>query len=132
MADLLNKAFKEVFTREDTTNIPTPEDRSEGEALEDVKFRTADVRRKIKGLRQDGAAGPDGIGPKILQELREELSHPLAVIFNKSMEEGVVPQDGRRPMLRPFSKRVKECTRKLQTSLAHFSVMQGHGIHIER
>jgi len=70
-----------------------------------VKFRTADVRRKIKGLRQDGAAGPDRIGPKILQELREELSHPLAVIFNKSMEEGVVPQDWKEANVTPVFKK---------------------------
>ncbi len=36
MAEILNKAFQEVFTRESTTNIPVPETKSEGNFLENL------------------------------------------------------------------------------------------------
>ncbi len=44
---LQNKVFQEVFTRESANNIPVPETKCEGNFLEDVKFRSADVKNKI-------------------------------------------------------------------------------------
>jgi len=77
MAEILNKAFQEVFTRESATNIPVPETKCDGNFL-DVKFWTAEVKKKIRALRTDGASGPDGIGPRVLQELQDELAPALA------------------------------------------------------
>jgi hypothetical protein len=39
MAESLNTAFQEVFTRESATNIPVPETKCEGNFLDDVKFQ---------------------------------------------------------------------------------------------
>ena len=39
------------------------------------------------------SAGPDGIHPRILKELCEELSQPLAILFNKTLTEGKIPED---------------------------------------
>ena len=36
-------------------------------------------------------AGVDGIPPKLLLEFVEQISIPLATVFNLSLEEGVVP-----------------------------------------
>ena len=72
MAEILNKAFQEVFTRESATNIPVPETKCKGNFLEDVKFQAADVKKKIRALRTDGASGPEGIGPRVFQELHDE------------------------------------------------------------
>jgi hypothetical protein len=107
MAELLNKAFKDVFTREDTTGIPTPESKWEGPFLEDVKFRTAEVKKKIRTLKQEGAAGPDGIGPKILRELQEELFPVLASIYciQNHLKKDWCQMIGRRQMLPQSSKR---------------------------
>ncbi len=91
MTEILNKAFQEVFTRVSATNIPEPETKCEGNFLEDVKFRAADVK-KIRALRTDGASGPNGIGPRVLQELQDELAPAFAVVFTKSLNEGVVPK----------------------------------------
>jgi hypothetical protein len=32
------------------------------------------MKKKIRELRTDAASGPDGLGPKVLQELQDELS----------------------------------------------------------
>ena len=39
------------------------------------------------------APGPDGINLRILKELAKEVSLPLAIIFNKLLQTGVVPED---------------------------------------
>ena len=35
-----------------------------------------EVKKKIQALRSEAAAGPDGIGPRILQALQNELACP--------------------------------------------------------
>ena len=87
--------FKEVFTREDTTEVSEPENLQTESVLTTINFRVSDVRRKIRDLKTDGAAGPDGFSPRVLQELQQEIAPALAAIFTKSMEEGVVPTDWR-------------------------------------
>jgi hypothetical protein len=105
MADLLNETFNAVFTREDTTNVPEPEVKKVRENLETVHFSVAKVREKIRQLRADAAAGPDGIGPKLLRELAEGLAPALTTIFNKSMETSEVPADWREANVTPIFKK---------------------------
>jgi hypothetical protein len=105
MAELLNQSFKDVFTREDTNNIPEPEDMQPRSVLHTVKFWESDIRKKIRGLRTEAAAGPDSIGPRILQELENELVPALRAIFTKSMEEGVVPQGWKEANVTPIFKK---------------------------
>ena len=62
------------------------------EVLKDITVDVDVVKKKLQALRPDKAAGPDSIPPKLLRELSEELCHPLSVIFQKSLDEGV-PDD---------------------------------------
>ena len=50
------------------------------------------------------AFGPDKIGPRILQANADVLCAPLAVVFRKSLEEGVVPDDWRKGKITPIFK----------------------------
>ncbi len=105
MANVLNKAFKEVFTREDLSNVPEPEALNLESSLETVKFTDREVRKKILDLRTDAASGPDGIGPRILQELQDTMAPALAHVFTKSMEEGIVPDDWKEANVTPIFKK---------------------------
>jgi hypothetical protein len=105
MAELLNQSFKDIFTREDTSNVPEPEDLNPRSNLSKVDFCERIVRKKIKDLRTDAAAGPDGIGPRVLQELADGLAPALTAIFNRSMEEGIVPADWREANVTPIFKK---------------------------
>jgi hypothetical protein len=105
MADLLNQCFKTCFTREDTSNVPEPEKLTPKTILQSVNFCEREVRKKIKDLRKEAAAGPDGIGPRVLQELADELAPALAAVFNKSMEENTVPQDWKEANVTPIFKK---------------------------
>ena len=51
------------------------------------------VKEKIKKLRRGAAAGPDGIGPTLLQELVNEVASPLATVMRKTLEDGSMPAD---------------------------------------
>ena len=66
---------------------------SEDEKLKTFEVTEDRVRDVLLKIGSSKAAGPDGIPPSMLQALAEELSLPLAMIFNKSLNEGVVPQD---------------------------------------
>ena len=47
--------------------------------------------KKLKKLNPSKSPGPDGLHPKVLKEAAEALAEQLAVIFNKTIEEGCVP-----------------------------------------
>ncbi len=54
------------------------------------------------------AAGPDGIGPRLLQELESELVEGLVLIFQWSIDTGVVPEDWKSANVTPiFTKGAK-------------------------
>ena len=86
--------FSSVFTREDTSSLPVPETKfngSEGERLEKLVVTPEVVASKINNMKEDKSPGVDGISPKILKETGEQISTPLAHVFNMSLQEGIVP-----------------------------------------
>jgi Endonuclease-reverse transcriptase/Reverse transcriptase (RNA-dependent DNA polymerase) len=101
MADLLNETFAKAFTRENLTSVPEPETHHQGENLQNVR----EVKEKIKKQKKHSAAGPNGIGPGLLQELSEEVAPILASIYNKSMATGQVPNDWREANVTPIFKK---------------------------
>jgi hypothetical protein len=120
MAELLNNFFGSVFTREDPENITredaeniTREDAENIPVAEEMEGRTLDsititekaVREKVKNLKTDSAAGPDEIGPKLLQELESVLTRPLTWIFRESINSGEVPAEWRSANVTPIFKK---------------------------
>ncbi len=104
MADLLNKYFASVFTppsSQPQPNAAQPADTS----VSDLSVSTSMVKEKILRLRPASAAGPDKIGPQLLQELVNEVSPVLATIFNSSLQEGLVPADWRQANVTPIYKK---------------------------
>ena len=93
MSTTFNNYFSSVFTREDAENVPEPEQRHQGQTLNEVKVTVKKVREKIRGLRRGAAAGPDKTGPQLLQELVDVISSPLATVMRKTLEDGSVPDD---------------------------------------
>ena len=94
MAEELNMHFSSVFTREDTSSIPVPETKfkgSEGERLGQLVVTPEVVVSKINNMKENKSPGVDGISPKILKETIEQISTPLAHVFNMSLKEGIVP-----------------------------------------
>ena len=49
------------------------------------------VEKKLKALKPKSAPGPDKISRSVLHSMADILSEPLASIFVKCQQEGVVP-----------------------------------------
>ena len=54
------------------------------------------VDKRLQVLSPNKASGPDEFSPKILKELHHEIAPILTLIFNLSLETGVVPLGWRR------------------------------------
>ena len=117
MAEDLNGYFSSVFTKEDISSSP----------VADVKFQEAKsdylgplvvtpemVAKKIKAMKENKSSGVDGIPPKLLMETIEQISIPLARVFNLSLKEGVVPFEWKEANIIPYlKKRVREISQKI-------------------
>ena len=92
-ADELNSFFASVFTREDTHDIPEPDTKHHGQKLSTITVTEEEETKKLNKLNPSKSPGPDGMHPRVLKEVAEEISFPLTCIFKKSLEEGVLPDD---------------------------------------
>ena len=93
MAEKLNMHFSSVFTRDDTSSLPIPEktfNGSEVERLGQLVVTPEVVASKINNMKENKSPGVDGLSPKILKETVEQISTPLAHVFNMSLQEGIV------------------------------------------
>ena len=91
MAEVLNEYFSSGFTTEDISSLPVPVTKFEGNKSEHLGqlFVTPEmITKKIKKMKDNKSPGVDGIPPKLLKEIVEQISTPLA--------KGVVPSEWKR------------------------------------
>ena len=55
-------------------------------------------------MKENKSPGVDGISPKILKETVEQISTPLAHVFNMSLKEGIVPFEWKEANITPLFK----------------------------
>ena len=103
-ANVLSTFFKQVFTQEDTSNIPEFEERVTAEPLDDVKFTEEDVLMLLKEININKSQGPDLLHPRLLFEAREVIARPLYVIFRKSIDTGILPKEWKEANISPIYK----------------------------
>jgi len=98
MDEVLNAFFASVFNSQ--TGYPQDsqpsvlEDR-EGEWNKPPIIQEEAVNDLLCHLDTYKSMGPDGIHPRVLRELVEELAKPLSIIYQKSWLTGEVPDDWR-------------------------------------
>ena len=61
--------------------------------LSDIVVTEQDVKDQLLILNTIKPAGPDELPPKFLKAIFQSLVKPLTIIFNKSLQSGVVPND---------------------------------------
>ena len=108
MADELNRYFGSVFTREDTNNLPDViVARGPGvtEELKEIHISQKMVLDRLMGLKADKSPGPDGLHPRILKEVALEIMDALVIIFQCSIDTGLVPVDWRVANVIPLFKK---------------------------
>ena len=100
--------FSSVFTQEDTSSLPVPETKfkgSEGRRLGQLVVTPDVVTSIINSMKDNKSPGVDGISPKILKETVEQISSPLAHVFNMSLQEGIVPLEWKEANISPLFKK---------------------------
>ena len=82
MAEVLNEYISSIFTTEDISSFPVPFTKFEGNKSEHLGqlFVTPEmIAKKIKKMKANKSPGVDGIPPKLLMEIVEQISTPLTI-----------------------------------------------------
>ena len=103
MAEALNQFFASVFTKNSANIVPI--DRECQYEMRDLIIPAGKVRKKLENLKPESAPGPDGITAFFLKTFAAQVASPLTVVFNKSLQEGVVPEDWRLANVTPIFKK---------------------------
>ena len=76
--------------------------------IADMSITIEDVRKKLDALNPNKATGPDEIPPRLLKELAAVLAGPIAIIMNKSIQEGNLPSIWKKANVVPIFKKGKK------------------------
>ena len=103
-ANILLQQFSSVFTREPDGDAPTLPRRTDA-ILETILVTAGMVEEEIKVMNVNKSCGPDEIHPKMLKELVGFISLPIAILLNRTMKEGVIPEDWKRAFVSAIYKK---------------------------
>lgn len=103
VAEHLRDYFVSVF-RKDTNTNPTIDDLVVTSTMPNVNIRVEDTKKQLTRLCSSKSPGPDGIHPAMLQLIADEIAIPLTDMFNRSLEESVIPRDWKAATVVPIHK----------------------------
>lgn len=94
-AEALNEYFTSIFTVEPTGHfeeLPTVNSKNQ---MLPIIIDEDTILNKLLKLKIDKSPGPDALHPRILKEIRAEITYPLKHIFRISLDTGELPSDWR-------------------------------------
>ena len=103
-AQMLNKQFSSVFTKEDLRTSPIIPKRNIPK-MPPVKVTEKGVLNLLQKLNTRKACGSDGIPAIFLKSCARELCTPLAFIIQQTINLKAVPNDWREAMITPIFKK---------------------------
>ena len=92
-ADALNEFFSSVFTDEDLDSIPEESRDYLGNYLRNFIISQEAVEEKLAKLNLGKTPGPDKWHPLRLKGIADLISLPLSILFQKSLNEGILPTE---------------------------------------
>jgi len=106
-AQMFNDYFSSVFTRSNK-ELPVKSKIPEIPEINDLKISEERVKKVIDEAREYAAPGPDGIHPKVIKELKNELAKPLSILFRKSIDSRRIPNEWKTSHVTPVFKKGKK------------------------
>lgn len=103
-ANILQDQFSSVFTKEPLHNVPVFSSRSV-KKIRLIEIPVEAVEKKLKSLNTNKSCGPDELHPKLIFELAEILSEPLALLLNSSLRSGKIPMEWKTAIISPVFKK---------------------------
>ncbi len=52
-----------------------------------------DILQAVNNIKVNKTPGPNKISPRILKEVKEDISHPLLILLKESLRQGKVPTE---------------------------------------
>lgn len=105
-SEVLSQQYYLVFTNENTTNLPSFDQKTlVTEPLSGFNITRDRVLKKLKSLKPDKSPGDDGFHPRVMREIAEVLSYPLTHIYQKSVETSELPNQWREATITPIYKK---------------------------
>ena len=89
-AEMFNEYFAEQFS--EARNYDIDIDYS-NDSVNDIEFSTSRIRKILKDVNVNKAAGPDGIHCKILKNCRESITYPLSSLLKTFYNIGQIPSE---------------------------------------
>ncbi len=94
MANILNDFLASVFTDEDPGYIkPFAARHNDDTHLNNIHITERGIVEVVTKINVNKNLGPDKISPRILKEVKDEISHPLLILFTEFLRQGKVPID---------------------------------------
>ena len=108
-AEELSKYFHSVFVKENTYNLPTIGNRSNGHTVSDINISEDIILKLLDAVDVNKSCGPDLLHPRVLKELRHVLTVPLSLIFKCSFESGLLVEDWKTANVKALFKKGDRC-----------------------
>ena len=91
-ADAINTFFASVGKEEDmTVPIETSELTWANEEINEVRISEEEVALALRNLKASKSSGPDDVHPGLLKKCAAQLAYPIFRIFDKSINDRVIP-----------------------------------------
>ena len=103
-ANLLADYFSSVFTNEDVSNNPTLST-NPTPSISSIQVHVDGVYQLLSNIQQHKASGPDNLPAHFLKEVAYEISPVLSVIFQASLDKGVLPSIWKTAKVVPIHKK---------------------------
>lgn len=91
ICELFSQYFCSVFEPPSSRSVTMTPITNPVSTLSNIMIMKADILKKIANLDVNKGSGPDGIPPLVIKNCSKELSEPLAIIFNASLQSGTFP-----------------------------------------
>ncbi|XP_072051490.1 uncharacterized protein [Amphiura filiformis] len=103
-ANLLNRQFASVFTKDDTSTLPDLGP-STHPPMNGIQITNQGIVKLLKNLNPYKASGPDGVPARHLKETAEEIAPAISLLYQASLDQGSVPSSWKKALVVPIFKK---------------------------